>query len=193
MFLLKAYIANHKFFVICIPETYFDSSTPSDNNNLEISGYTFVRSELKLVTKLVTFYLSTDTKAEIKMTLKLLNLENLVQRNLFLVVAIRDFNAKLSNRFCKDKTNFEGDAIENLTSLSGLQEVIKEPTRILDTSSLCIDLIFTSQPDLIIESEVHSSLHSNCHHQIIFAKFNLEVVYPLHYVQQVSYYKDANT
>ena len=193
MFLLKAYIANHKFFVICIPETYFDSSTPSDNNNLEISGYTFVRSDLKLVTKLVTFYLSTDTKAEIKMALKLLNLENLVQRNLFLVVAIRDFNAKSSNRFCKDKTNFEGDAIENLTSLSGLQQVIKEPTRILDTSSLCIDLIFTSQPDLIIESEVHSSLHSNCHHQIIFAKFNLEVVYPLHYVQQVSYYKDANT
>ena len=145
------------------------------------------------MTKLVTFYLSTDPKAEIKMALKLLNLENLVQRNLFLVVAIRDFNAKSSNRFCKDKTNFEGDAIENLTSLFGLQQVIKEPTYILDTSSSFIDLIFTSQPNLIIESGVHSSLHSNCHHQIIFAKFNLEVVYPLHYVQQVSYYKDANT
>ena len=122
-----------------------------------------------------------------------LNLENLVQRNPFLVVAIRDFNAKSSNWLCQDKTNFDGDAIENLTSQFGLHQVIKEPTHILDTSSSCIDLIFTSQPILIIESGVHSSLHPNCHHQIIFAKPNLEVVYPLPHVREVWHYKDANT
>ena len=58
-----------------------------------------------------------------------------MQRNPFLVVAIGDFNAKLSSWFCHDKTNFEGDAIENLTSQFGLHQVIKEPTHILDTSS----------------------------------------------------------
>ena len=58
-----------------------------------------------------------------------------MQRNPFLVVAIRDFNAKLSNWFCHDKTNFEGDTIENLTSQFGLHLVIKESTYILDTSS----------------------------------------------------------
>ena len=133
------------------------------------------------------------------MTLKLLlnfnlelNLENMVQTNPFLVVAIGDFNAKSSNWFCHDKTNFEGDAIENLTPQFGLHQAIKEPTHILDTSSLCIDLIFTSQPNLITESGVHSSLHSNCHHSIIFAKFNLEIVYPSPYVREVWYYKDAN-
>ena len=73
-----------------------------------------------------------------------------------------------------------------------MHQVIEEPTHILDTSS-CIDLIFTSQPNLIIESGVHSSLHSNCHHQIIFAKFNLEVVYPPPYVRKFWHYKDANT
>ena len=83
-----------------------------------------------------------------------------MQRNPFLVVSIGDFNAKSSYWFCQDKTNFEGDAIENLTSLLGLHQVIKEPTHILDTSFSCIDLIFTSQPNLIIESGVHSSLHS---------------------------------
>ena len=62
----------------------------------------------------------------------------------------------------------------------------------LDTSSY-IDLIFTTQPNLIIKSEVHSSLHSICHHQIIFAKFNLEVTYPRPYVWEVWQYKDANT
>ena len=43
-FLLKAYIAIHKFDIICTSETYLDSSTPSDDSNLEISGYTLVRS-----------------------------------------------------------------------------------------------------------------------------------------------------
>ena len=37
VFLLKAYIAIQKFGIICISETYLDSSTPSDENNLEIS------------------------------------------------------------------------------------------------------------------------------------------------------------
>ena len=72
----------------------------------------------------------------------------------------------------------EGNAIENLTSQFGLHQVIKEPIHILDTSSSCIDLIFTSQPNLIIESRVHSSLHSSYHCHIIFAKSNLQAVYP---------------
>ena len=99
---------------------------------------------LKLMTKLVTFYLSTDLHAKVKMSLKLftenleLNLENSVQRNLFLVVAIRDFNTTSSNWFCQDRTNFEGDEIEILTSQFGLPQVIKEPTHILDTSSWCM-------------------------------------------------------
>ena len=42
VFLLKAYFAIHKFDIICISETYLDSSTASDDNNLEISGYTLV-------------------------------------------------------------------------------------------------------------------------------------------------------
>ena len=73
----------------------------------------------------------------------------------------------------------DGDPIENLIFQFGLHQVIKELPHILDTSSSsCTDLIFMSQPNLIIESGVHSSLHSNCHHQIIFAKFNIEILYP---------------
>ena len=36
----------------------------------------------------------------------------------------------------------------------------------MKTSSPSIDLMFTSQPNLLIESDVHSLLHENCHHQI---------------------------
>ena len=90
------------------------------------------------------------------------------------------------------KTSFEEDAVENLASQFWLHQVIKEPTHITDTSSSCIDLTFASQPNFIIESSVQSSLKSNCHHQLIFAKFNLEVIFSPPYVQEAWHYKDAN-
>ena len=39
LFLLKAYIAIHKFDIICLSETYPDSSTTSADDNLAISRY----------------------------------------------------------------------------------------------------------------------------------------------------------
>ena len=57
---------------------------------------------------------------------------------------------------------------------------------------LCIDLIFTNQPTLIMESGVHSSLHSNCHHHIPFAIFNLKTHYPPPYEGEVWHYHRAN-
>ena len=71
-----------------------------------------------------------------------------------------------------------GNQIENVTAQFDLQQIIKEPTHISNTSSFCVDLIFTSQPNLITDSGVHSLLHSNCHHQIVFGKFNLHIGYP---------------
>ena len=67
------------------------------------------------------------------------------------------------------------------------------PFHISNTSSSCIDLIFTSQLNLITDSGAHSSLHSNCHHQIIFAKFNLHIVYPPSYLREIWHYREANT
>ena len=84
-----------------------------------------------------------------------------------MVVAIGEFNTKSSKSHCQDKSTFEGNVIDNITSQFGLYQVIKELTHILNTSSSCIDLIFRSLPKLIIDSGVHSSLHSNCHHQIV--------------------------
>ena len=41
-----------------------------------------------------------------------------------------------------------------------------------------MDLIFASQPNLIVESGVQSSLHQNYHPQIVFARSNLKVFPP---------------
>ena len=43
--LLKAYIAVYKFDVISLLETYLDSKTLTDDDNLDISGYNLVRSD----------------------------------------------------------------------------------------------------------------------------------------------------
>ena len=61
----------------------------------------------------------------------------------------------------------------------GSHQVIKELTHMLDTSLSCIDLVFTSQSSLIIDSGAHSFLRLNCHHQITYAKFNLGIIYLL--------------
>ena len=57
-------------------------------------------------------------------------------------------------------------------------KIINQPTHILNNSSSCIDLLFTTQRNnLVMESGVHSSLQSNCHHQIIYARFNLKIYF----------------
>ena len=83
--------------------------------------------------------------------------------------------------------------LENITSQFGLHQMIDEPTHILESSSSCIDLIFTSQPNLITESGVHPSLHPNSHHKIIFAKLNLKIQYSPFYFRDLWHYQDANT
>ena len=45
----------------------------------------------------------------------------------------------------------------------------------------CIDLVFNSQPNLLIVSGVHPSLHLSCYYQKIYATFDLGIVYPISY------------
>ena len=116
----------------------------------------------------------------------------LSQKNPFLVVAIGDIKAKSKSWCINDSTTSQGNVLENITLQFGLQQIIKEPTHILDNSSSCIDFIFTSQPDLITESGVYPSLHPNCHHQFVYAKFNLQIYYPPQYYRDVWHYKDAD-
>ena len=58
--------------------------------------------------------------------------------------------------------------------------------------SSCINLLFTNQQNLITDSGVHPSLYSNCHHQIIYGKFNLKVFYPPPYERHIWHYEHAN-
>ena len=96
-------------------------------------------------------------------------------RNPFLTTRIGNVPAKSKDWCLTDITSFDGSKIDFLTSQFGLLQITKEPTHILDKSRSCIDMIFTSQPNMVIDSG-HASLHSNCDHQIIYAKFDLKII-----------------
>ena len=45
LFVLHLYNSLHKFDIICLSETYLHSNTPLNDDNLEISSYTLLRSD----------------------------------------------------------------------------------------------------------------------------------------------------
>ena len=121
-----------------------------------------------------------------------LNLDAMTDNNLFLVVAIGDFNARWSSWCINDKSNYQGTKIDCLATAYALKQVINEPTHLLKNSSSCIDLIFTSQPNLVMDAGIHPSLHASCHHQIVYAKFNLKIHYPPPYEREVWHFQKAD-
>ena len=73
-----------------------------------------------------------------------LTLDTIAESNSDLIVVLGDFNIKSNNWHINDKTTSEGAKIEFLTSQFRLHQIINEPTNVLENSSSCINLIFTS-------------------------------------------------
>ena len=232
--LLRAYISVHNFDILCLSETYLDSTISSNDSNLIIPGYELYRAdhpsnvkrggiciyyknllplkvtniqylqgcinfEMKIGDKLCNFVAlyrspsqSQDEFEKFAKNLEL-NLDTISANNPFLTVVLGDFNAKSNFWYKNDKTTNEGSKIDGIASQFGLHQLINEPTHLTRNGSSCIDLIFTSQSNLVMESGVHSSLHENCHHQITFAKFNLKIYYPPSYEREVWHYQKANS
>ena len=86
----------------------------------------------------------------------------------------------------------EGTRLDSLVSTDGFHQLISEPTQILQNLLPCIDLIFTDQPSLVDDSSVHPTLHENSHHQIIYCKLNLKIVYPPPYECLVWHFNRAD-
>ena len=74
-----------------------------------------------------------------------------------------------------------------------MHQLISNPTHLLPNSSSGINLIFTDQPNLVVDSGAHPSLYLNCHHQITFSRYNLNAEYPPPYEMLVWDYSKANT
>ena len=124
-------------------------------------------------------------------------LENLLsdinKRKPSLSVVTGDFNGRSSSWWSNDINTIEGSHLYSLTSSNGVSQLINKPTNIQTNSSSCIDLIFTNQPNLSVNSGVNSSLHPNCHHQIVHTSFYLDIYYPPPYQRLIWEYKKANS
>ena len=232
--LLEAYAITHNFDIVCLSETYLDSSYSSDDPRLQLSGYSLVRADHPMDTKrggvciYYKEYISLICKpkltpldqclvCELKIGNKkcfitviyrsptqsledfekfkngwentILNINN---SNPYLTIFIGDFNARNTFWCDSDIINTEGLDLSELSSHHNLHQLINTPTHILPNSESCIDLLFTSQPNLISESGVHASLFPRCHHQIIYANINLKIYYPPPYEKLVWDYSKAN-
>ena len=60
-FFFCAYILVNKFDIICLSETYLNSSISSRNGNLEVPGYTLLRANNQVALKETVFLLTTLT------------------------------------------------------------------------------------------------------------------------------------
>ena len=63
----------------------------------------------------------------------------------------------------------------------------------MESSASYIDLIFTNQPNIVMDSGVHLSLHGKCHHQIIYSRLKLKIEYPPPYIRKIWDYNRSET
>ena len=119
-------------------------------------------------------------------------LSSIHNENPFVSVVLGDFNARNSIWWTDDIDNYWGTDIDAIASYQGYTQLIDSPTHILSRSSSCIDLIFTSQPNLILESGVNPTLYEACHHQIIYAKINFQIHFPVPFQRKVWDYSKAD-
>ena len=120
---------------------------------------------------------------QVKIVTKISHFYDLYKGKRSLSIVTGDFNAKSSSWWCTDIKTIEGSHLYSLTSSIGFSQLINEATHIQTNSTSSIDLIFTNQPNLSGNSGVHSSLHQNCHHQIVHVSFNLDIYYVPHYTK----------
>ena len=103
-----------------------------------------------------------------------------------------DVNARSTKWWRLDKENVEGLEINIITRAAGYSQLINQPTHITKDYFTCIDLIFTSNPNLINSSGVEMSLFEKCHHNIAHGKIDFKISIPPPYMREVWDYKNAS-
>ena len=173
--------------MICLFESYLDASVSSDNDNLNRADQT---GNVKRGGVYVYFKESLTVRCLPNSYLKEFHpfhwLKKSDYSSLHFVLIIGGFNAKSSSWWSSnDRTTAEDTQLDYLTSLYGMKQVITKPTNILESSASRIGLIFVNQPNMVMDSGLHSSLLEKCPYQIIYSKLNLKIEYLLPYSRKI--------
>ena len=117
--------------------------------------------EIKVENKLCKFIVLYPSPSQSQDTLESfidnleLNTDAIAAKNSYLIGILGDLNAKLTTWCRSDKSLYEGSRIDGLVSNYGLQQLINEPTHRAGNSLSCVDLLFCSKPNLVMESDLH--------------------------------------
>ena len=103
-----------------------------------------------------------------------------------------DFNARSTKWWKLDKENFEGPEVNIITRAVGYSQVINQSTHITKDSLSCIDLMFTSNSNLINRYGVETSLFQKCRHNIVYGKIDFKIPIAPPYMREVWHYKNAS-
>ena len=107
------------------------------------------------------------------------------------IVITGDFNCRSTQWWANDDENNEGNFFEPLTADLWLHQLISEPNHLMGDSKSCIDLLFTDQSNIVIDSEVHASLYEQCHHQIVDGKLSVSSIALPPHKRRIWYYDKA--
>ena len=107
-------------------------------------------------------------------------------------IVLGDFNGKCSKWCASDRNNSAGIEVDNITTISGYNQMIDKPTHYINELSSGIDLIFSSNVNLTKNCGVEQSLYETCHHNIIYGTLNFIKPLPPPYFREIWDYKNAN-
>ena len=119
-------------------------------------------------------------------------LDKIDGENPYTTIVTGDYNSHHHSWFSGDNSDNYGYTMQEIFESHGLHQTVNQPTFITGNSKTCIDLVCTDQPNMIINKEIHPSLHSTCHHQVNFVKLNLKCPPPPPYKRFVWHYGRAN-
>ena len=88
-----------------------------------------------------------------------------------------------------DKNNTAREAVQTYATNAGYSQLINEPAHCVNGSSSCIDLVFTSNTNLVTDFGLDPALYKTCHHNLVFGKINFNIPLPAPIYR---HYKSAN-
>ena len=103
-----------------------------------------------------------------------------------------DFNGKCLKWYFFNTSDNIGKRLDTITSTAGHGEITDKPSHFRNNSFSCIGPIFTSHPNIIVDSDIENSICSNCHHDIIYGKINFRVPLPPQHFRTICYYKNPD-
>ena len=98
-----------------------------------------------------------------------INSDTIAKKPIVSIAFLGDHNVKSSTCYENESKAYDGTKIDSVTSQFRMEMLTNEPNHKLPAASSCIDLVFVSQPNLVMELGFHFFFNQRCCHQIIYA------------------------